>query len=438
MVSGKALHFFRDSITRELNTVGMAYWNRVRAEQVPSDYTDHKYSTVVGLQMLADIHEILGPEVALPAKRLQTTLKMMTLLMQSYGTFLRSPEIVHIDREVWSEEDAADLRGLKRFEARILNAAFVETKKDILAVRPGQKSTPAKILTTPFAPYSQNPVMSGLTMLGVHIHYQQTALPSIDAWWAIVPVAHLYNALKQESHLNFDWKRMETLIQTFTTEYIFFGDRPTEPHECLKRVRLAKGVAADMALPASASPTPVLGRRTRKKRKLGNKLPPFTRALHQWSLPEIPVRGKPRVAGSAGFQNKGLLLPVMRKAVDSTKKSHCSSSRPSAVEDESPELALLVAAKEGLAKEVPGLQLRLLSLNEDCINVLLGIYEEYGPLFREAGLDGYAERRGRDPLANSCLSHVVEDLLFFSTINVLRRKVLTKAAGILKTVLKQK
>jgi hypothetical protein len=217
---------------------------------------------------------------------------------------------------------------------------------------------PAKVTKTDISPYSQNPVMSGLAMTSVLLDEQETALDSIDRWFAVIPMAHLYNVLRQLGYLEIEWKSMETLTTAYTPEYIFFGGRPTTLLDCLTRLKLTFGLSVNMSLPIHNGRVPEV-KITRQHRKLRERVSPFSRAFHRWMLPTTAGRQAGvdertlRDGGLDSFQIDGLLLPLLQQAVASSEKKKKSASQLQPINYYKLEaVTFLESVQEGLAKEI--------------------------------------------------------------------------------------
>jgi hypothetical protein len=65
-----------------------------------------------------------------------------------------------------------------------------------------------------------------------------------------MPTAHLYNALRANGYIDWEWKSMED-IRIYTPEYIFNKCRPTDLNACFAKLLLAKSLAADVSLPTT-------------------------------------------------------------------------------------------------------------------------------------------------------------------------------------------
>jgi hypothetical protein len=285
---------FRDSLTRDLPGFDNAM--KMRNETTASNI---KFSTIFGLQILADIHVILGPDVGKPTKRMRISLNMTKTYLQSYGRWVNSDAIApRFKQDTWDANSEWALRGATLLFHGILTNSSAELKAIANSMH---SAIHAPRLQTPDPPFSQDPVLSGLAMLGTTLFDNYAASCTVDKWWAVMPTAHLYNALLVCGYIDWEWKSMEDIIRLYTPEYIFNGGRPTEQNDCFVKIRLAKGLGADLTTRPTDRDNKVQIKR--KPRKLEPKAPPFIQALRQWMLPQD------NIAGAEGFQSERLLIP---------------------------------------------------------------------------------------------------------------------------------
>jgi hypothetical protein len=276
---------------------------------------------------------------------------------------------------------------------------------------------PAERLQTLDPPFSQKPVLSGLIMLAATLMDNFAASCAVDKWWTVMPTAHLYNALRANGYIDWEWKSMEDMIRIYTPEYIFNGGRPTDLNACFVKLLLAKGLAADVSLPTTNGRGDKV-KIARKLRKLQPRAPSFMKGLFQWMMPEKEI------ARAEDYMSERLLLPLMQRTVDST-----STDKSPSTTDFS-EISLLKAVREGLTKELPFLQTRLWALNEDCTRIQVGLHDALVHKFRQASQQNY-DRMDKSPLAN-----VSEDVLKV-TDALDDKRILFKAVEVFKTVFKK-
>jgi hypothetical protein len=189
------------------------------------------------LNILLDIRHILRAQVTRPCKQMRIVAKLSKMMAKDYEKFLNTPNIKALDREKWvfNGIDGA----LQALTSNLESDVLLEVKRSL--------NEPEDVYeVTPDTPFSQNPVLSGKSVLSVHLNLQEFSMALTDRWWAVIPMAHLYNALKQQKALTMLWPRMEKLIEIQSPEYIFFGGTPTDLRSCHFKTRLAKGLYADM------------------------------------------------------------------------------------------------------------------------------------------------------------------------------------------------
>jgi hypothetical protein len=125
-------------------------------------------------------------------------------------------------------------------------------------------------------------------------------------------------------------------------------------------------------------------------RLLAQKNMPMTTALRQWMLP------CKEVTGATGYQDENLLLPLMQPALSSSPRNlHFQ-----------PGVALLQAMRAGIEEELPVLNFRLWSLQEECIGLLMALHKDFLTMFLEAGFSWQKEH-----LVDPTLSNVPDDIL---------------------------
>jgi hypothetical protein len=98
---------FHDSLNRDLQEFG----NAMRAQKAVTA-SDIKFSTIFRLQILADIHAILGLDVGKPVKRMRISLNMSKTYLQSYGRWVNSDAIApRFNQDTWDANCESALRG---------------------------------------------------------------------------------------------------------------------------------------------------------------------------------------------------------------------------------------------------------------------------------------------------------------------------------------
>ncbi|KAF2118792.1 hypothetical protein BDV96DRAFT_642966 [Lophiotrema nucula] len=406
----------RDNVTKDLHDVrNMVSRNKEEFERM-SVKGFKKFSTLFGIQILTDIHGILGQDVGKPAKRMRISINMLISSTVSYGNFARNMDIAKLDRAPPKVYDEA-LRRATHFLDHFGDDEYSKFIKRYWSTLP-EGCRPSERVSTEFPPFSENPVLSGLSMLAAHLDYQCLGIKLADHWWAIMAVAHLYNALRQGSYLTYEWKNMEEIIRTYTPEYIFYGGRPTDMSDCWRKISLARGISI-IKSPARATSISTTG----SLRKFESKVPPFTRALQQWMLPNNgQLSLGQNVAGSSQFQDEGLLLPLMQRAITESKLGHLKPT-----DGELPEIHLLKLVQEQVGREVPGMQIRIFDVLEQCVQILVNLHRELSAAFDENGI-------GIDD-STDFIPNITGQTVVLGTDSP---EYLHQAAQIIETVLKQK
>jgi hypothetical protein len=237
MVSGlMEFHpLIRDSLTKDLQELGYSRRPRVDSISFP------KISTVFSLQVLADFHEVMGTDIGRPAELMRIRLKMAKDARQFYGQFVNTIELPKFQRDKWSKFDEQTLRGLAPFLDCIAEKGWTSNRQLVIS-QLSEEERPSKRLDTKYPLYSQNPVLCGLSTLAAQLQdHQYTTMIADDKWWNICSICHLYNVLRTQSFITFEWKLMEAFISAYTPEFVFCGGRPTTLSECVKKLKLAMG-----------------------------------------------------------------------------------------------------------------------------------------------------------------------------------------------------
>jgi hypothetical protein len=203
----------RDSVTKDLQELGKA---AAKAAAQGQEVEVETLSTLFRIQILVDNHEILGDKVGEPANRMHISMNVLKSFPLSFSRLLQSGDIPPTMQAhgPWEESCGGPTKAVDR----VLDFPWARQKDWRISQLPAL-NRPSTKLMTPSPLYSQNPVLCGLTILEVYLSHQDIALWSVDLWWSIIPVAHIYNALKQNDFLQLEWKSMEDVITTYTPEY---------------------------------------------------------------------------------------------------------------------------------------------------------------------------------------------------------------------------
>jgi hypothetical protein len=75
------------------------------------------------------------------------------------------------------------------------------------------------------------------------LHVKMLGIPCIGAFGPVMPLAHMYNALRQQKLLKRTWPDMDLLISFHTEQRIFIGHRPQSLQDIYRRLCLAEGLS---------------------------------------------------------------------------------------------------------------------------------------------------------------------------------------------------
>lgn len=384
---------------------------------------NNSISLLFGLRALLDIHAELRTSIDHARGRMIVISKLASQSERSYQSFVRKPFIQILGRESTHEEDAEDLRGLQFL---LTNP---DLEKDELMdlknlVYESRGLDPSKYLSMPNSPFSQNPILCGLYALRIQLESEETGMLGADYWWAIMPMAHLYNALKQVCTNPPPWPAMDRLIEAHTPEFLFLGGAPTDLEKCWRKARLAKGLSANMSLsPKAARERGV--RKVRDFRKFQKNAPQLFRLIGKHMLPiSKETLDHPKFG-------EMLLEPVQRFFAAKVKSRR---ERNEAIEP----LDLLERVKAELQAELGRLRIDYLTLNRTSISIVQELRAEFISQWREVGFQGYDG--GKDDV--SSFPHCAEDTMLLAFLSEPfasgDHRVLKRAGEIIKMVLKRR
>ncbi|KAF8857362.1 hypothetical protein BDZ45DRAFT_726753 [Acephala macrosclerotiorum] len=237
-------------------------------------------------------------------------------------------------------------------------------------------------------PFSQNPVLCGCNVLTIYLHLQKEGMHAADHWWSIMPMAHVYGALKQNSYLSFSWSRMEKLIKIQTPEYLFFGGAPKDFRTCYTKLRLAEGLPADMN---SRDARPRAIAQNRPEKNFASNMPPMTKLLRTNMLPRHEDNHIRR-------PNTNFHRPLNQLFNHLTPKTTSPGKEVGSLD-------LLNFVQDNLTKELEGIKFNYRVLNQECIEIACLLVEEFFKI-----LPGY-EGKENYPLS---LIKIAEDILMFA------------------------
>ncbi|CZR60652.1 uncharacterized protein PAC_10548 [Phialocephala subalpina] len=324
-----------------------------------------------GLQMLLDIHLLLRANITRPCKQMRIVAKLSKTMTRDYGEFLNTPAIKAFRHERWGTGDEGCLRGLMHILETLEHDFLGEAKLKVLK----NSGLDTDIFETiPDAPFSQNPVLCGYH------------------WWAIMPMVHVYNALKQNGYCSFSWSRMEKLIEIQTPEYLFFGGAPKDFRTCYTKLRLAEGRPADMN---SRDSTPRANAQTRPGKNFASNIPPITKLLRPNMLPRHGPEQHRILRPDTNFHRplNQLFNQLTRNLPEMTSPGKGFGS-----------LDLLNFVQDNLTKELDGIKFNYRNLNQECIELGCLLVEELSKI-----LTGYEGKENQ----SRYLIKIAEDILMF-------------------------
>lgn len=107
----------------------------------------------------------------------------------------------------------------------------------------------------PFLLFKLHPWLCGLWRFNILITIMNMSFNFSNAWSAIISMAHVYNAVRNEKMSNMEWKDMDVAINLQGTNQFFTGDPPRTPEDYMKRYALAMGTSVVGMAASSTRPT---------------------------------------------------------------------------------------------------------------------------------------------------------------------------------------
>lgn len=351
-------------------TTALAEMGKKKAKETAS------LATCAQAQILMDIHLVLREHVTRPCKQLKLVVILSRKITEDYRKFFEKPIFSILGGEAWG----ADCDGK-------LNQVIPSIEGDRLGKRKSRHSELEKgdFQIIPDAPFSQNPVLCGLNSLRIYAHLQKEGLRSADNWWFIMPVAHLYNALKQLGYIEKPWKRMEQFFEIHGWHYIFNGTAPINLETCHSKIRTCCGYSATTGTNDQKPPRI----RSRPRRNLKPNPSPISELLQKHILDD----------------HSGLITSLHRLHLT----QQITEASPSS---EGPRYtSFLNFIKTQLSSELKHLKFDYFALNEECIKVLHALLVGFAKLFRAFGMSHYDDSVGNEA---RCMRDIVPDLPFFA------------------------
>ncbi|QDS71162.1 hypothetical protein FKW77_010063 [Venturia effusa] len=405
--------FIQDAITK--------YFDAATIKKVRST---ESVSLLFALRVLLDIHAELGANVDRARGRMVVISKLACQSERTYQSFLRTPYVRALGREPpEAKEHRESLRGLQVF---VKNPDL--EKDELLTLKNNTYRSagvdPSNYVSMPNSPFSQNPILCGVHTLRIHLQCEEIGIGSADHWWSVMPMAHLYNAIKQLCTDPPKWPAMDRLIEAHSPEFIFFGGAPTSLEDCWKKVRLAKGLSANMSLSPQAAREQGV-RKVREFRWFETNAPPLFRLMKKHLFPmSKETLDDPRFG-------EMLLAPVQRFFAAKAKSRRGS--------DETIEpLDLLELVKAELQGELGRLRIDYLALNQSSISIIRELRAEFVSQWRKLGFGGHEV--GKNELDS--IPHCAEDTMFLAFLSDPRatadHRVLKRAGQIIENVLRRR
>lgn len=166
---------------------------------------------VLSLQILLDIHHLMGQKVSASFEQLQGVAKH---LRQSINTTLDMTSTSNPNR-LQSRYD-----GSRRIDASIdalvMNDSLQDTLGEFVPLGPEQQFF-----------FKNFPVFCGLYQYSLQMMYHDVSVSFVNTWHSVLNARHLYNALKQEKLLKSTWDDMELLALIQKDDITFAGKAPT-------------------------------------------------------------------------------------------------------------------------------------------------------------------------------------------------------------------
>lgn len=317
----------------------------------------------VHVQLLLEIHLILRKKVTQPCKELKIVLMLYRKMAVDYQNFF--------DKHPFSV-----IRG---------DAYTAEWVEKLNQVIPSIDGNGLEERSIPDSPFSQNPVLCGLNCLKVYAHLQREGLKTADNAWFVMPVAHLYNALKQLGHVVKPWRRMEQFLEIHSPQSIFNGTTPTTLESCHSKIRSSCGYSATIGFSDQQPPW----RRVRPRSNLVPNLGTLSALLQKHLLDD----------------DRGLVASL--RHFYHTQQS----SEDSGLSDNHGNANFLDFIKTHLSSELKHLKFDYFALNKECIKILHTLLVGFAKEFITFGMTYYHDSIGKEARS---MRDIVSDLLFFA------------------------
>ncbi|CAG8951634.1 hypothetical protein HYFRA_00005434 [Hymenoscyphus fraxineus] len=322
------------------------------------------------LQILLDINILLGKRVTRPFKQMELVVAVSRTALESYRKFLGTKPFSVLGGESWSGERN---RNLEELIPSIDGNKIVKIKTEHM------KKLEGEFEIIPDSPFSLNPVLCGLNCLKIYANIQKEAVKSADEWFFILPVAHLYNALRELGAFKGQWPRMEQMMDIHGRRFIFDGEAPTTVETCHFKARRACGYSATMIGMGEIIPRV----RTGPRRKLEGSLGAMSQIIQKHIL-----------------NDESDMIASLRRLYQ-VKRTGFQA-------EDAGDGDFLSFVQVQATQELKYLKFDYWKLNEDCMKVLRALLIVFAPHFRVYGLRHYDDSVGNE---SRCMREVVPDML---------------------------
>ncbi|EKG09071.1 hypothetical protein MPH_13947 [Macrophomina phaseolina MS6] len=184
--------------------------------------------TVLAMQILLDIHEVLKEDVARGMSDLQEISAQVYGSLEEHFKFHKTLTI-----ENWPKINDRNLRSL---QDRIQGWVWTDPLQE--ACRRLGRPIPEKHCLM-----KNHPVFCGLFAYSLQVLFQEAGIMVANAWGSILYTCHLYNAVSQVTSLQKPWEDMEILFSIQNSYDLFHGERPPTVETMLEKYLFSMGAS---------------------------------------------------------------------------------------------------------------------------------------------------------------------------------------------------
>lgn len=182
-------------------------------------------------QVYLDIHHILRVDVQKGFQEVKITALRVQKTLKEYFEFSKALSCPN-----WPKSNDNGLRGiLETIDRYVANDIFIGMKSPDSDPKDDEWFTFLK----------WHPMQAGLLMFNLNLRMQKAGMALVNAWGSVTCLAYLYNAIEQEEVVSLKWPDMDRIIDFHSEERIFFGRRPKDVNESVKKMCLAMGYAPE-------------------------------------------------------------------------------------------------------------------------------------------------------------------------------------------------